>query len=136
MKNKPFYVEFPITVRSYDIDVNDHVSNIVYIRWLEDMRMTMLDTYMPYEAIRKKGLSLILIRTEIDYKRGIGLFEKPLLQGWIEGLEGIRMYIRARFLVEGRVAASARQTGVFLDLNRQRPARLPSIFIQKIKEWE
>ena len=34
-----FLVEMPLKVQGYDIDVAGIVSNIVYVRWLEDLRL-------------------------------------------------------------------------------------------------
>jgi len=36
---RPFLIEVPLPVRTYDIDFAGIVSNIVYIRWLEDLRL-------------------------------------------------------------------------------------------------
>ena len=38
-------VQRPLRVKPYDIDVVGVVSNIVYVRWMEDLRMAMLDGY-------------------------------------------------------------------------------------------
>jgi acyl-CoA thioester hydrolase len=35
-------VELELPIRTYDIDFAGIVSNIVYIRWLEDLRIQML----------------------------------------------------------------------------------------------
>jgi acyl-CoA thioester hydrolase len=43
----PFEVEIPLPVRTYDIDFAGIVNNIVYIRWLEDLRLEMLARYFP-----------------------------------------------------------------------------------------
>lgn len=37
-KTNLLFIEVPLFVNTYDIDVAGHVNNIVYVRWLEDMR--------------------------------------------------------------------------------------------------
>jgi len=43
-------VEIAFTVHTYDIDFANIVSNIVYIRWLEGLRLAMLDRYLPLQT--------------------------------------------------------------------------------------
>ncbi|MGO9114694.1 MAG: hypothetical protein ACLP9L_36220 [Thermoguttaceae bacterium] len=40
-------VQVPLRVKPYDIDVVGVVSNIVYVRWMEDLRLAMLDRDSP-----------------------------------------------------------------------------------------
>jgi len=37
------YYEQPLPIRTYDIDFAGIVSNIVFVRWLEDLRLGLLD---------------------------------------------------------------------------------------------
>jgi acyl-CoA thioester hydrolase len=37
------FYEQPLPIRTYDIDFAGIVSNIVFIRWLEDLRLALLD---------------------------------------------------------------------------------------------
>jgi acyl-CoA thioester hydrolase len=39
-------IEMPIRVRTYDIDSAGHVSNIVYLRWMEDMRLQIFIAFI------------------------------------------------------------------------------------------
>jgi hypothetical protein len=41
------YYEQPLPIRTYDIDFAGIVSNIVFIRWLEDLRLGLLDQVYP-----------------------------------------------------------------------------------------
>jgi len=41
---RAFEISTPIAIRTYDIDFAGIVSNIVYLRWLEDMRLLWLET--------------------------------------------------------------------------------------------
>ena len=54
---RPLEVELTIPVRSYDIDFAGIVSNIVYIRWLEDLRLKWLDEHFPLDRQFKQGYS-------------------------------------------------------------------------------
>ena len=41
------FYEQPLPIRTYDIDFAGIVSNIVFIRWLEDLRLALLDQTYP-----------------------------------------------------------------------------------------
>ena len=130
----PFYVEKNITVRTYDIDALGHVSNIVYIRWLEDLRLTMLETHLPLEDLMAKNMSPILLRTEIDYIKPITLFDRPVGRCYISAVRNIRLELTAEFVVDGTIAARAKQFGIFFDLVKRRPVRPPKEFREKYGE--
>lgn len=66
--HRPLAVSLPFSVKTYDIDFAGHVSNIVYIRWLEDLRLHFLDVYSLLDQQMAESYVPILTRTEIDYK--------------------------------------------------------------------
>ena len=43
-------------VKPYDMDVVGVVSNIVYVRWMEDLRLAMLDAYLPLDEQMADGI--------------------------------------------------------------------------------
>jgi acyl-CoA thioester hydrolase len=122
----PLFVELPFTVKTYDIDFAGHVSNIVYIRWLEDLRFALLQEYYPLDEAMAQGVAPVLSRTEIDYRIPIKLFEPVTGQMWAGKAGGVRMDLHAQFLVHGEVCAQVRQQGVFVSLETGRPVRAPS----------
>lgn len=116
----------PITVCTYDIDFAGIVSNIVYIRWLEDLRLRMLAEYLPLDAaMQTLGVAPVLLRTEIDYKRAIRLFDPVQGRMWLAEAGPVRQVLQAEFTVEGRVHTFARQTTCFVDLASGRPVPTP-----------
>jgi acyl-CoA thioester hydrolase len=132
MTGKPFYTELPIDVKTYDIDAIGHVSNIVYIRWLEDMRLLVLKNHLPLDELMKNNLSPILIKTEIEYKRPIQLFDNVMLKAFISGIKGIRMFMDFEFYVDDVLMARAKQTGIFITMNNGKPAKLPQKIIDAL----
>ncbi len=116
----------PFTVRTYDIDFVGIVSNIVYIRWLEDLRLQMLAEFFPLDtAMQSLGIAPVLLRTEIDYKRAIRLFDAVQGRMWLAEAGRARQTLQAEFTVDGRVHAAARQTTCFIDLASGRPVPTP-----------
>src|SRR5271165_1887491 len=64
-------VQVPLRVKPYDIDVVGVVSNIVYVRWMEDLRLAMLDVYLPLDEQMADGIAPAILKVEIEYKRAI-----------------------------------------------------------------
>lgn len=122
---RPLEVELPLRVGTYDIDFAGVVSNIVYIRWLEDLRLQLLDEYLPLQEQVEHGLSPILASTRIEYRRPIRLFDRPLGRMWMTRIGRVRWTVEAEILVEDQTAATAVQTGAFVDLATLRPVALP-----------
>jgi acyl-CoA thioester hydrolase len=113
-------------VRTYDIDFVGIVSNIVYVRWLEDLRLQMLAEYFPLDtAMQMQGIAPLLLRTEIDYKRPVRLFDALHGRMWLAEAGRARQVLAAEFTVDGRLHAAARQTTCFIDLASGRPVATP-----------
>lgn len=132
--SKPFYVQLALPVRGYDIDFARIVSNVVYVRWLEDLRTTMLDRYFPLDRQVANGYVPVLMSTNIEYKRPIEMFDQPIGHMWIESLAKVKWTIRAVIVVGETVVAQATQTGVFVRLDSKRPIPLPAELRQQFEQ--
>src|SRR6201984_898369 len=67
----PEYSEQPLPMRTYDIDFAGIVSNIVFIRWLEDLRLGLLDQAYPLIEALAEDVAPILLATRISYRRPV-----------------------------------------------------------------
>ncbi len=128
-EKKPLHVSMPIRIKTYDIDFVGHVNNIVYIRWLEDLRLLLLDTYSPLEAMRQAGYVPIIVNTEIHYKRGIVLSDHEVqAEMWAGEFGRAIIRLEAQFKVGDDIRATARQRGTFVDSTTMRIIRVPDDF--------
>ena len=124
-KLKPLHLTKAIPVNVYDIDALGIVSNIVYIRWLEDLRMHFLDNYYPFETLYEEGKSPILSDTKIKYLYPIRIGDHPTGEIWMSEITKSRWECSFEIKVGSKVHASATQNGYFIDIERQRPTRIP-----------
>lgn len=122
---RPCQVELDLSVKTYDIDFAGIVSNIVYIRWLEDLRLTMLDRYLPLKTMHERGTTPVLLRTDIRYQRAIRLFDRPVGRMWMSGAGKVRWTLEAEFVVDGKAAATAQQEAAVVSLTTFRPQPVP-----------
>ena len=106
---KPLLVELPLQVSTYDIDIAGHVNNIVYVRWLEDLRNLFFSKFISFENLLEENLYPVIASTNIRYYKQIKLFDE--LKGflWLEKISRVILNFSAEFIVDNLVAASAEQ---------------------------
>lgn len=117
-------IEFPIY--TFHIDFSGHVSNIVYIQWLEATRLAIMEQagMAAHEAART-GLLPVLTDTEISYKKELRLGDHVRVDAWISELRGASAWTAYEFFNgQGELVATARQRGVFIHEENRRPARM------------
>jgi acyl-CoA thioester hydrolase len=122
---EPIRLTFP--VRTYDVDFAGIVSNIVYVRWLEDLRLELLARAYPLHRLIADGLGPVLLETRIVYRDALTIHDRPEGRMWVEGMGRVRWTVAAEFATPdtGRVHAIARQTGLFVRLDTRRPVPIP-----------
>ncbi|MBW4609701.1 MAG: acyl-CoA thioesterase [Hassallia sp. WJT32-NPBG1] len=133
--SRPLEVEIAIPVRTYDIDFVGIVSNIVYIRWLEDLRLKFLDEHWQLDKQMEQGYAPILAGTEIEYKRPIKLIDKVIGRLWVSNLGRLKWTVQAEILSNDQVAAIATQKGAFISLQNNRPIPIPEELHKKYSEF-
>lgn len=122
---RAFEISTPIAIRTYDIDFAGIVSNIVYVRWLEDLRLMWLEKFMPLQPMVERKHGPVLIATHIEYKRPLRMFDPVIGHMWLSELGRTRYTISAEFVLNGEVTTQATQHGVFVDFTTMRPLPIP-----------
>jgi acyl-CoA thioester hydrolase len=122
---KILLIEKEIKVATYDIDFAGIVSNISYIRWLEDLRLAWLEKYFSLGKQVEAGFAPILLETRIEYHHAIRMFDQPTGLMWVSRLHSHKWQIKAEIRVKDKVMAIAEQKGVFVDRNKWIPIRIP-----------
>jgi acyl-CoA thioester hydrolase len=104
----PIRLAFP--VRTYDIDFAGIVSNIVYVRWLEDLRLELLARAYPLARLVADGLGPVLLETHLLYRDALTVHDRPEGRMWAEAMGRVRWTVAAEFVTPdtGRVHATAR----------------------------
>jgi acyl-CoA thioester hydrolase len=120
-------------VRTYDIDSIGHVSNIVYIRWLEDLRLELFDKHFGFASVVEAGWSIVLMETHIEYKKAIKLTDCVQAKMWISSLGKATIELSAAFFSNDILTTRASHKAVFVDLKTTKPIRVPGIVLEKCK---
>ena len=99
----PLLVEHQFRANTYDIDYAGIVHNGVYIRWLEDLRIKIMDEHLPFGEQLNQNQSPILETTTVNYRLPLRLFEEPRGSMWISKLSRARWEVQAEFVLnEGK----------------------------------
>lgn len=117
---------FEQEVYTFQIDYANHVSNIVYIQWMEIGRLKLLKHIgMPVEKLAEKDMTPILIHTEIDYKKALYINDLVKIEVWISKLRNASAVLNFNFYnSNNELAATGKQTGLFMNLTTKKPVRL------------
>ncbi|WP_292708926.1 MULTISPECIES: thioesterase family protein [unclassified Nostoc] len=110
--HRPLEVVLEIPVRTYDIDFMGIVSNIVYIRWLEDLRLKFLDEHWHLNQQIDKGYAPVIAGTEIEYKRPIKIIDQVIGRLWLSNLGRLKWTVQAEILSNNELAAVASQGSI------------------------
>jgi acyl-CoA thioester hydrolase len=120
-------VQHSFRVMTYDIDFAGIVSNISYIRWLEDLRNLFAEQALSIGDALQRGIAPALMRTEIDYLAPVRFPDIVTGRMWMTEQGRSKWVLAAEFQSQGtnQIVARAKQIGVFISLETLRPVRLP-----------
>jgi acyl-CoA thioester hydrolase len=122
---EPRIIERALPIRTYDIDFAGIVSNIVYVRWLEDLRLAMMEEAYPITRALAEDAAPILLETRISYERPVTIRDALKGRIWATEMGRVKWHLAAEFVVDDTVHARAEQVGLFIRLSTRRPIAPP-----------
>jgi acyl-CoA thioester hydrolase len=134
--HRPLEVVLAIPVKTYDIDFMGIVSNIVYVRWLEDLRLKFLDEHWQLNQQIEQGYTPILAGTEIEYKRPIKIIDQVIGRLWLSNLGRLKWTVQAEIFSNNELAAVASQKGGFVSLQNNRLIPIPEELQKKYLQYQ
>ncbi len=117
-----------------DIDTLQHVNNVVYLRYVQDVAQAHWDAISSEEM--KKKYSWVVVRHEIDYKSPAFLGDELIAKTWVSSCEGVRSVRNVRvYNAAEKLVVETKTDWCLLDAQTMRPKRIEedilSIFIPK-----
>ena len=92
---------------------------------MEDLRLAWLEKYFSLGKQVEADSAPILLETRIEYHHAIRMFDQPAGLMWIDRLHSHQWQMKAEIRVEDKIMAIAEQKGVFVDLKKWKPIRIP-----------
>ncbi len=133
-------VIFQQEIYTYDIDSSRHVSNIVYIKWMEIGRNRLSEEAgLPLHKLEALDFAPVLTKTEIVYKKPLYLGDKVQIELYLTDLRKISGTIKFNFLNQNdELVAEGEQKALFFNLNTKKPHKLSkehwSMFAEYLNE--
>jgi acyl-CoA thioester hydrolase len=134
IQKRTLNIDLPITVKTYDIDFMGIVSNISYIRWMEDLRLQFLEVHYPLQKLMSELIVPILSHTHLDYKRPIRMHDQVIGSIWMDKFDSSGWIANIEFTVNGKLAAMGAQGGVFINIGTMKRAEPPGGMKKKYDE--
>jgi len=118
--------EHTLTVSAKDIDNLNHVNNVVYLQWVQDVALAHWATIASDDL--KKKYSWVVLRHEIDYRNPAYSGDQLLVKTWVSSCEGVRSVRHVKFhqAVSGVLVAETKTIWCLLDAQSMRPRRIES----------
>lgn len=113
-------------VYTFQIDFARHVSNIVYIEWLEIGRLKLLEEVgLPVGKAAERGITPIVAATSIVYQRPVHLGDRVRLEAWLGDFGKASAMVHYQLTNQrGEQVAEATQRGLFVRITDGKPVRL------------
>ncbi|MEP1150616.1 MAG: thioesterase family protein [Balneola sp.] len=124
-----FYHWHKLTVRFSDVDALQHVNNAIFNTYYEESRLRFLGEYFKMNKEFHEGRSFVMVRSEIEYLGQIKFPDSILIGTGISkvGNSSLDAFQAIYHSETKKLLSVANTTGVWFDINKQRPVRLPEI---------
>jgi len=116
--------EQPITILPQDIDLFDHVNNVVYLRWVQEV--STAHWFAAATEAQKEAIGWVVVRHEIDYISAVRLGDEIIGRTWV-GVAQKNLFERHVEIVrvrDNKVLARARSMWCPIDMKSRRPTRV------------
>ncbi|MBL7872667.1 MAG: acyl-CoA thioesterase [Cyclobacteriaceae bacterium] len=123
----------PISVNDNDIDAMNHVNNVVYIRWVQEVAAAHWDA-VASEEIKRKFLWVVL-RHEVDYLTPAFIGDTLKATTWVDETKGPRSnrFVQITHPKSGKIIAEAKTVWCMLDGATLLPKRVDERVIELLK---
>ncbi len=131
-------VVFEQEIYTYHIDFAGHVSNIVYVQWMEIGRLKLLEAVgLPVQRLMEElGLLPTLIKTEIRYTQQLFLGDRVRIEVWLSKLRNVSAIMEFCFYnSNGELTAQGRQAGLFIDKKTHQPTPLNTDTHERFRQF-
>jgi acyl-CoA thioester hydrolase len=116
-----------LVVGAEDIDVLDHVSNVAFVRWIQEVALAHSAAVgFDLEAYRRLGAIFVVVRHEVDYVRPALRGDVIEAQTWISSVMAAKCQRATDFVrtSDGQPLARGLTTWAFVELESGRPRRI------------
>jgi YbgC/YbaW family acyl-CoA thioester hydrolase len=125
-------IQTEVQVMFFDTDCGGVVHNIAYLRFVEIARTLLAEKLgLALEEMAETQRYPVVVRTEIDYRKGAKLGDRLAVEGWLDQLERVRFWCAFQIVrpKDGAIIAECRQMLALIQMPEAKLLRLPD-------EWD
>lgn len=125
--------ECRLTVPEDTIDLNGHVNNLEYIRWMQDAATAHSDAQgWTAERYKATGATWVVRSHSIEYLRPAFAGDEIIISTWVADFRRLRSRRKYKFVRvrDEAVLAAAQTDWVFIDLESGKPRRIPRDLVE------
>lgn len=110
-------------VISEEIDELNHVNNVVYVQWVQDIAKLHWAELVKNNP-QENDLIWVVLRHEIDYKNQAMLDDVVTLKTWVGETAGVKSVRHVEIYKDDKILVKAKTTWCLLDAKTFRPTRI------------
>ena len=119
-------VRTEVQVMFFDTDCGGVVHNIAYLRFIEIARTLLAEELgLRLTEMADTQQYPVVVRTEIDYRRGAKLGDRLMIEGWLDRLDRVRFWCAFRIVENEVLIAECRQMLALIQMPSAKLLRLP-----------
>lgn len=125
MKNIPAEVySHKRTVAEEDLDELQHVNNVVYVQWIQDIAKEHWEIRATKQL--KQDFFWVVIRHEIDYKKEAFLNDEVLIETFVGDTTFVtsERFVNIKNASSGEILVAAKSVWCLLDTTSKRPTKI------------
>ena len=115
-----FQYSFKVSLR--DIDIRNHVNNIAYLQWVQDVSGMHWESIAPKEL--KEDVVWFVLRHEIDYLNQAYVNDTITVVTWIDAAAGVKSTRIVHIYCEDKLLVKCKTTWCLLDAQSLKPKRI------------
>lgn len=125
MTLNPIHFQLTIIVKPEDIDQANHVNNVVYLRWVQDVSEGHWLAVATPEML--ENYYWVAIRHEIDYKNQGFLGDELYLNTYLKEYGGVRSKRAVQIIrkSDGKLLVESLTTWILMSTSANKPTRIP-----------
>ncbi len=137
--NHKIYVEFRytpddffhlthLTIRYRDLDPLQHVNNAVFNTYFEEARIQFIQSVPELKQAMEQGFSFVLAHLDLKYVKPVYYHEKLTIGSSLKSTGNTSITaLQALYNQDEQLKAVANTTGVWYNVEKKRPAKLPAL---------
>ena len=120
----PEIFEKSLIVKATDLDVQEHVNNVQYVQWIQDIAKAHWESKANPEILNK--YFWVVIRHEIDYKKQAFLNEEIILRTFVGEHTHVTSIRNVHILNKetSKILVKAKSTWCLMDMKIKKPVKI------------